>query len=627
MVSEEYQMHNEAKIKDGLFYVGGSDRRLALFENVYPLENGVSYNSYLYLDEKTCLLDTVDASVSKVFYDNLDYLLGDRKLDYLIVNHMEPDHAANIGELLLRHKETTIVVGSMAKEFLLNYFPKIEAKFLIVKEGDTLSIGKHRFHFISAPMVHWPEVMFTYEEVDKILFSADAFGTFGALSGNIFADLGKYEKEHLSEARRYYTNIVGKYGPQVINVLKKAATLDIKTIAPLHGPILEGNLNKIINYYIRWANYTPEENDAVMIAYSSVYGNTKNVADILATKLAKKGIKNLVEYDVSKTDSSYLIAEAFRVHTIVLAATTYNAGVFIKMEDFLHDLEAHKITNRTIAFIENGSWAPAAKANMKRILAPLSNINYLNESLTIASSIHDNQLESLDAIAIAIAKDLPHLETLEIDTKPINRDALFKLTYGLFLVFSKDQSNKDNASINNSFFQISDDPSLFALSVNKANLTATTILETGIFNVSALTEETSYSLIKRFGFQSGREVNKFIGFEKEVERSNNGLYRLTHSTNAYYSLKVKQSIDCGNHILFIAELVEAKILSSDNSLTYAYYFAHTKPTALPSLNTGSKKVGWRCKICGYTYVGEELPKDYICPICKHPASDFEKVEL
>lgn len=620
-------MHNETKIKDGLFFVGASDRRLALFENVYPLDNGVSYNSYLYLDEKTCLLDTVDSSVSNVFYENLNYLLGERKLDYLIVNHLEPDHAANIGELLLRHKETTIILGAMAKKFLLNYFPKIEAKFIVVKEGDTLSIGKHRFTFVSAPMVHWPEVMFTYEESDKILFSADAFGTFGALNGNIFADLTKYEKEHLKEARRYYSNIVGKYGQQVLAVLKKAADLDIKTIAPLHGPILEGNLNKIINYYIKWASYTPEEDDAVMIAYSSVYGNTKNTVEILANKLANKGVKNLVIYDVSKTDSSYLIAEAWRVHTIVLAATTYNAGVFVKMEDFLHDLEAHKIANRTIAFIENGSWAPSARANMQRILAPLQNIHYLDETLTIASSLHDDQMENIEKIVDAIVEDLPQNQ-LKISEEIIDHSSMFKLSYGLFLVFTKSAEGKDNASMNNTFFQISDSPSLFALSVNKANLTASTILESGVFNLSVLTENTPYSIIKRFGFASGRETNKFENFEKNVTRTNNGLLRLNAFTNAFYSLKVKQSIDCGNHILFIAELIEAKTLSNDDSLTYAYYFAHTKPNALPSLSKdGPKKIGWRCKICGYTYVGDTLPTDYICPLCKHPASDFEKVEL
>ncbi|MCR5079427.1 MAG: MBL fold metallo-hydrolase, partial [Bacilli bacterium] len=399
-------MHTETKISESFYYIGGSDRRLALFENVYPLENGASYNSYLYLDEKTLVLDTVDESVTGVYFENIEHLLAGRPLDYLIINHMEPDHAANIGEMLLRHPEVTIVINAMAKKFLLNYFPKLaDCKFLIVKEGDKLSIGKHEFTFVMAPMVHWPEVMFTYEITEKVLFSADAFGTFGALSGNIFAGPKDYDAAHLAEARRYYTNIVGKYGEQVTAVLKKAETIEINMICPLHGPIHKENLNFILDPYKLWATYTPEEKDGVMICYSSVYGNTANAATYLATKLAEKGVRNLVMYDVSKTDSSYLIAEAFRVNTIVLAATTYNAGVFVKMEDFLHDLANHKIRNRTVAFIENGSWAPAAKANMKKILEGLD-LTYIEKSLTIASSLKENQVPQLDEIAEAVASSV-----------------------------------------------------------------------------------------------------------------------------------------------------------------------------------------------------------------------------
>lgn len=621
-------MHNETKIYDNLYYVGGSDRRLALFENVYPLENGVSYNSYLYLDEKTCLLDTVDQSVSEVFYDNLAYLLKDRPLDYLIVNHMEPDHAANIGELLLRHPETTIVINQMAKKFLLNYFPAIQAKFIVVKEGDTLSIGEHRFHFVFAPMVHWPEVMMTYEEKDKILYSADAFGTFGALSGNIFADMSKWEERHLKEARRYYTNIVGKYGPQVLAVLKKAATLDIKTICPLHGPILNGNLSAPLSYYGKWASYTPETDDSVMIAYSSVYGNTANAADILANRLARKGITDIVTYDVSKTDCSVLLSEAFRVHTIVLAATTYNAGVFVKMEDFLHDLANHCLANRTIAFIENGSWAPAAKVNMQKILAPLKGMKYLDNSLTIASALKEEQLPSLDIIAESIANDIHDgQKPTQSNDGPIDNNALFKLSYGLFALFTKDKDGKDNASINNSFFQIASSPTRFLLSVNKSNLSCNTIMENGVFNISSLDVDTDFSLIKRFGFQSGRDANKFEGFE-DVARASNGLLRLSKCSNAYFSLKVTQTIDAGSHMLFLAELTESKVLNSRKSLTYADYFANVKPKALPSASSSEKKkIAWRCKICGYTYVGDTLPEGFICPLCKHPASDFEKIEL
>ena len=622
-------MHNEVKISEGFYYIGGSDRRIHLFENVYPLENGASYNSYLYLDEKTLVLDTVDRAVGDVFYDNLAYLLDGRPLDYLVVNHMEPDHAANIGELLLRHPETTIVISAMAKKFLLNYFPDIKAEFLVVKEGDTLNIGKHTFTFVSAPMVHWPEVMFTYEMTEKVLFSADAFGTFGALNGDIYASDKNFD---IKEARRYYTNIVGKYGDQVVAVLKKAATIDINMICPLHGPIHVGNLNPLLGYYGNWATYTPDEKDAVMIAYSSVYGDTANAAEILASKIVAKGIRNVVIYDVSKTDSSVLVAEAFRVKTICLCATTYNAGVFVKMEDFLHDLANHKIRHRTIAFVENGSWAPAAKANMKRILEGLEGMTYIEDSLTIASSLKRDQLPALEKIAEAVVASLrPEEKKVEDAASLIDASAMFKLSYGLFTVSTKGKDGKDNASINNSFFQVSDKPNLVMLSVNVANLTADTIRETGVFNVSVLDEGVDFGVFKRFGFQSGRDADKFVGFEENVARSQNGLYYLKKNANAFLSCKVVQTIEAGNHVLFIAEVTEAKTLSAAPSVTYAYYFANIKPKPLPvppkKEASGEKKYGWRCKICGFTYENDPLPPDYVCPLCKHPATDFERVEL
>lgn len=620
-------MHNETKISGGLYYIGGSDRRLALFENVYPIPNGVSYNSYLYIDEKTCLLDTVDRSISDVFYDNLAFVLGDRKLDYLIVNHMEPDHASNIGELLLRHPETKVITSAMAKKFLLNFFPSCTAEFIIVKEGDVISIGKHSFTFVMAPMVHWPEVMFTYETSEKVLFSADAFGTFGALSGDIYADYSKFD---FAEARRYYSNIVGKYGPQVVNVLKKAETIEIKMICPLHGPIHRGNLNFILEPYMNWATYTPDDKDGVMIAYSSVYGDTANAAEILAKKIAERGAKNIVVYDVSKTDSSYLISEAFRVKTIVLMATTYNAGVFVKMEDFLHDLANHRIQNRTIAFVENGSWAPAAKANMKRILSDLENITYIEESLTIASSLKESQLPNLDKIAEEVVASVRPDEKKAEDGGIVDLSAMFKLSYGLFAVFTKGEDGKDNASINNSFWQVSDKPNLLMLSVNKANLTCETIQKTKKFNVSVFDERAAFPIFKRFGFQSGRDSDKIKGIEDIVERAQNGIYYLKEATNAYLCCDVVEEIDCGNHILFVATLTESKNLSSFPSLTYAYYFAHVKPKPMPvpaKAPNAPKRYGWRCRICGFTYENDPLPPDYVCPLCKHPATDFERVEI
>lgn len=618
-------MHCERKISDSFYYVGSSDRRLALFENVYPIPNGVSYNSYLYLDDKTVLLDTVDSSVSDVFYENIEFLLNGRKLDYLIINHMEPDHAANIGELTLRHPEVTIVVNPMSKKFLFNYFPEIKNQILVVKEGDKLNIGKHTFTFVMAPMVHWPEVMFTYEISEGVLFSADAFGTFGALNGNIFASSSTFTKEYIAEARRYYANIVGKYGDQVANVLKKAAGIDIKMICPLHGPIYKDNLNFILNPYMNWATYNVEENDAVMICYSSVYGGTKNAVDVLEKLLSEKWVTNIVTYDVSKTDSSYLIAEAFRVKTIVLASTTYNAGVFVKMEDFLHDLAAHKIRNRTFAFIENGSWAPSARLGMKNILKDLQGTTFIEESVTLTSRIKPNQEEDLDKLAekivSSLAINLPSKEETLIDEK-----TNFKLTYGLFALFSKDEKGRIDASINNSFFQVSSSPNLFILSVSKSNYTAENIKHTGKFVISILNNETNYDLIKRFGFVSGRDKNKLEGIEDLLKPTKSGLVRLDKYSNAYIECNVKEELEAGDHVLFVVEAVESRILNNFTSLTYAYYFENIKPKSLPSPKQ-EKKIAWVCRICGYTYVGETLPKDFVCPLCKHPASDFDRVEL
>lgn len=616
-------MHCETQLDKDFFFIGGSDRRIHLFENVYPLVNGVSYNSYLYLDEKTVLLDTVDRSISGVFYENLEFLLGSRKLDYLIVNHMEPDHAANIGDLLLRHPETTIVLNAMSAKFFHNFFPNLNAKLQIVKEGDSLSSGKRTFTFIMAPMVHWPEVMFTFETTGRVLFSADSFGTFGALSGNIYADETNFDKLYLDDCRRYYTNIVGKYGDQVMAALAKTNKLDVKMICPLHGPVYQNNLNFVLTRYAKWATYTPEDPEGVMIVYSSVYGDTANVCDILAKDLAEKGVRNLVMYDVSKTDCSYLISEAFRVKTIVLAATTYNAGVFIKMEDFLHDFANHKIRNRTLAFIENGSWAPAAKSAMQSILSPLKGITYLEKSMTIVSSIKEEQLKDVELLAESlIASMRPKDESLSDSSGSlIETAALFDISYGLFVLHTKDAKGHDDASINNTFIQCADKPQRVLLAVNKLNYSHELIEKTGFFNISILTEDTPFSTIKRFGYQSGRTVDKLLGFENEIARSKNGLAYIKSTANSFISCRVLSSVDCGSHTLFVCEITEAKVISKKPSLTYAYYFANIKPRPLIE----EKKIGWRCKICGYFYEGKDLPPDFVCPICKHGAADFEKV--
>lgn len=399
-------MYNVMQINDDVTYVGASDRKLALFEAVYPLVNGVSYNSYLVNDEKTVLLDTVDRSVSGVFFENIAHVLDGRKLDYVIVNHMEPDHAATLGELVLRYPEVKIVSNAKVVAMIKQFFDfDVDARVEVVAEGDTFSTGKHTFTFAMAPMVHWPEVMVTFDTTDGILYSADAFGTFGALAGNVFADEVDFENKWLDEARRYYTNIVGKYGPQVQMALKKALALDIKMICPLHGPIWRENIAWFVDKYNKWSTYTPEDN-TVLIAYASIYGGTENAANILASELAKKGIKNIAMTDVSVTHPSYIISEAFRCSHIVFAAPTYNAGIFTPMETLLLDLVAHNLQNRTVAFIENGSWAPISAKLMGDIVAKMKNMTVLASKATLKSTVKDAQREELKTLASEIAETL-----------------------------------------------------------------------------------------------------------------------------------------------------------------------------------------------------------------------------
>lgn len=399
-------MYNVMQINDDVTYVGASDRKLALFEAVYPLVNGVSYNSYLVNDEKTVLLDTVDRSVSGVFFENIAHVLDGRKLDYVIVNHMEPDHAATLGELVLRYPEVKIVTNAKVVAMIKQFFDfDVDARVEVVAEGDTFSTGKHTFTFAMAPMVHWPEVMVTFDTTDGILYSADAFGTFGALAGNVFADEVDFENKWLDEARRYYTNIVGKYGPQVQMALKKALALDIKMICPLHGPIWRENIAWFVDKYNKWSTYTPEDN-TVLIAYASIYGGTENAANILASELAKKGVKNIAMTDVSVTHPSYIISEAFRCSHIVFAAPTYNAGIFTPMETVLLDLAAHNLQNRTVAFIENGSWAPISAKLMGDIVAKMKNMTVLASKATLKSTVKDAQREELKTLASEIAETL-----------------------------------------------------------------------------------------------------------------------------------------------------------------------------------------------------------------------------
>ena len=397
-------MYNTRQITSDLTFIGASDHRLSLFENVYPIPNGISYNSYLLSDEKTVLFDTVDSSVRQQFSANLEHALNNKKLDYIVIHHMEPDHCAELADLVVSHQETTIVCNAQVKKMIGQFFniALSDDRFLTIKEGDTLNTGKHLLHFIAAPMVHWPEVMMTYDSTDRILFSADAFGNFGALNGNIFADEVDFERDNLDEARRYYTNIVGKYGPQVQNVLKKASASEIRMICPLHGLIWRNNPGFYINKYRQWSAYEAEKS-GVVIAYGSIYGNTYEAVSILATRLAEKGIKDIRMYDVSKTHHSYIISDMFKYSTLVFAAPTYNGDIFVNMKSLLHDLVAHNLQNRRIAVMDNGTWAAVAGKQMKEELAKLKDCTFLEPNISLKSTLQPAQLPLIDELADKIA--------------------------------------------------------------------------------------------------------------------------------------------------------------------------------------------------------------------------------
>ena len=398
-------MHYFRKVTEDLYWVGGSDRRLSLFENIFPIPNGVSYNSYLLMDEKTVLLDTVDEAIGKQFLENVEAVLGERTLDYLVVNHMEPDHCSLITDLVLRYPKMKLIGNQKTFVMMKQFFSikDLDEKTIVVKEGETFVSGKHTLNFVMAPMVHWPEVMITYDSYDKVLFAADAFGTFGALGGTIFNDEVDFDRDWLDDARRYYSNIVGKYGAQVQAVLKKAANLDIQCICPLHGPIWRNNLEYILDKYNTWSTLQPEEK-GVMIAYASMYGNTENLASVLAVKLAELGVKNLRVYDVSHTDVSELISETFKYSHVVLAAPTYNGSVYPLMAHYLDDLKLLNVQNRTMAVLGNGTWAPMSAKLMEAKIAELKNMTLLTENFSIKSALKEDQTAYLDELAKTIAE-------------------------------------------------------------------------------------------------------------------------------------------------------------------------------------------------------------------------------
>ena len=623
-------MHFTRKVTQDLTWVGADDRRLACFEGVYGVPDGVSYNSYLLQDEKTVLFDTVDKAVYQIFFENLSSALAGRKLDYLVISHMEPDHAYTIEALLTRYPEVTIVCNSKIQAMLGQFFDvDFTGKLQLVKEGDVFSSGKHSFTFVMAPMVHWPEVMMTYDLTDKLLFSADAFGTFGSLNGRLFADEGDFFGENLDEARRYYTNIVGKYGAQVQAVLKKAAKLELDYVCPLHGPVWRSHFGDFLEKYLLWSSYTPEEK-SVCLAYASVYGHTENAANILAGKLVERGVKVRM-FDTSVTPASYIVANAFRCSHLVFASTTYNAGIFVTMENLIHDLVNHNLQNRAVVLMGNGSWAPTSGKLMREALSSLKGVRFLNDTVTIKSALKEDQLAQLDAIADAIASELVPVQPAAAESSlstaepsgplPVDDKAFRKMTYGV-QVLTTCADGKDYGCIINTAVQVaSGNPKKLSISVIRKNNTCDMLLKAGKFNISILTEDAPYSIFELFGLQSGREVDKFARYPSD-DRLSNGIRYIPEYTNAVLACEVIETKDLGPSMLFIANVVESKVLSSGKSCSYDYYHAHIKPKKNPA---PEQKEGYVCKVCGYFHEGSDLPDDFTCPLCKHGKEDFEYV--
>jgi len=610
------------EISSDLVWVGANDRRLAMFEGVYSVPAGVSYNSYLLKDEKTVLFDTVDKAVRHRFLENVTSALDGKQLDYLIVQHMEPDHSSALEDILTRYPGVKLVCNAKTLVFI-EQFTGFDINAFIVKENDVLNTGRHNLHFVMAPMVHWPEVMVTYDSTDKILFSADAFGTFGALNGALFADEVDFNKEYMDEARRYYANIVGKYGTQVQSLLNKASALDIQMICPLHGFVWRNNLSNIISKYVLWSTYQPEEH-GVMIAYASVYGNTENAAEILACCLREKGIKTAM-FDVSVTPASEIIAAAFRWSHLVFASTTYNAGIFVSMEALINDLVAHNIQNRTVAIIENGSWAATSGGLMREKLGKCKNIRIIEQTVSLKSSLKTSQLTEIEAMVDAIKSSLPgpvdnKSEIKDSEAASVDPKAMFKLSYGLFVLTAKD-GTKDNGCIINTAIQITASPLRLSIAVNKANYTHDMIIKTGKFNLSILAESAPFRIFEQFGFKSGRDSDKFAVCSYN-ERTVNEIRYVTEHTNCVISAKVFESYDYGSHTVFIADVTQSFMLSGEPSVTYQYYFDNIKPKPKPP-QEGKK--GFVCKICGYVHEGSNLPEDFICPLCKHGSQDFESI--
>ncbi len=591
-------------ISQDIRYIGVNDHTVDLFEGQYRVPNGMAYNSYVILDDKIAVMDTVDIRFTHEWLDNLAAALDGREPDYLVVQHMEPDHSANIATFMQTYPKAKIVANTKTLAMIAAFFEtlSLNGRTVVVENGGTLSLGNHTLTFVFAPMVHWPEVMVTYDSKDRVLFSADGFGKFGALDKDEPWD---------DEARRYYIGIVGKYGAQVQNLLKAAATLDIATICPLHGPILSGDLSHYLSLYDTWSAYRPEE-EGILIAYTSVYGNTKKAVEALAESLRKKGAPKVVVRDLARSDLSEAVADAFRYSKLVLATTTYNADIFPFMRTFIEHLTERGFQNRTVALVENGSWAPLAAKVMEGMFEKSKNITFTEASVKIKSAVNNQNQEELTALSDELCREYIALSGESADKNDLT--ALFKIGYGLYVVASHD-GKRDNGLIVNTVTQVTNTPNRIAVTINKENYSHHVIKNTGKMNVNCLSTKAGFDVFERFGFVSGRNHDKFEGLTPS--RSDNGLAILPGITNAVLSLEVESYVDLGTHGMFICSVSEARVLSDTPSMTYAYYHENVKPK--PKTNGVT---GYVCEICGYVYEGDTLPEDFVCPLCKHGASDF-----
>lgn len=598
------------KISEDILYIGVNDHQVDLFEGQYTVPNGMSYNSYLIRDEKITVMDTVDQRFTHEWLDNLQAALDGRTPDYLVIQHMEPDHSANIAAFMALYPKATVVSSAKAFAMMKNFFGTDYAdRQLTVGEGSTLTTGRHTLAFVTAPMVHWPEVIVTYDTLEKTLFSADGFGKFGALD---------IDEEWDCEARRYYIGIVGKYGAQVQALLQKAATLQIERILPLHGPMLTDTIPHCLELYSTWSSYGVES-EGVVIAYTSVYGHTRQAVELLADKLRARACPKVTVHDLARGDMAEAVEDAFRYGKLVLATTTYNADIFPFMKEFIHHLTERNFQNRTVGLIENGSWAPLAAKTMRKMFESSKNLTFLPTAVTIRSALGDESRNQLDALADELCQSYmaARADCSEGGAPVLDKTALFKIGYGLYVVTSND-GRKDNGMIVNTVTQVTDNPTRIAVTINKQNYTHHVVKQSGCMNLNCLTTEATFETFERFGFHSGRNVDKFA--DCPVLRSRNGLVFLPRAINSFISLKVEQYVDLGSHGMFICSITEARVLSEAEGMTYEYYHRNVKPKP----QTAGKK-GFVCKICGYVYEGDELPPDFICPLCKHGAADFEPI--